>query len=205
MDKQLYYKDVPLPRITYDGEIQVILGCMYSGKTSELQRRGRRMSIAQKTVLYIKLDKDMRYKRDRVVTHDGVMEDAMVCGFLTETVEEALKHDVICIDEGQFFPNLLEYCDLMANVGKKVIIAMLDATFNRSAFPEGNTLEIISIARNVDKLTAVCQKCGVDGASTSALERKEDAVRADSSGKLIGGNDVYAALCRRCYFTNLSK
>ena len=204
-NEKLYYHDICMPRCTYDGEIQVILGCMYSGKTSELQRRGRRMAIAQKSVLYIKLDKDMRYEREKVVTHDGIMEDALVCGVLKDSVEEALKHDVICIDEGQFFPNLLEYCDLMANIGKRVIVAMLHATYNRSAFPSGNTLEIVAIARNVDQLTSVCQNCGVDGASISSLISKADVMKVDSNGKFIGGNDVYSALCRRCHFANLSK
>jgi len=199
---KLLYHGVPLPPLTYRGEVQVILGNMYAGKTSALQRRGRRMAIAKKRVLFIKLGEDDRYAADQVVTHDGAAVDAISCTALHETVEAAFRHDVLCIDEGQFFPNLVEYCDLMANVGKVVIVAMLAATFERRPFPSGNPLSVVAIARTVAKLTAVCQRCGFDGAENSSLLRRGDAQRASGDGKLIGGSGTYAATCRQCYFEN---
>jgi thymidine kinase len=201
----MFFHSKKVPPLGYNGKVHVVIGGMYSGKTTELQRIGRRMAIAKKTVLYIKLDKDNRYSKTKVVTHDGIMEDAISCASLSETVSLAFHHDIICIDEGQFFPTLVEYCDLMANVGKTVVVAMLSGTCNRRLFPEGNTMGLIAIAQTVTKLTSVCGECGFDGASYSALIRPSGKDEIKEDGVLIGGLDTYEAMCRRCFMKNSMK
>jgi len=198
-DGVLHYHNHPVPKLSYDGRVEVVMGPMFAGKSSSMMRRGRRLALAQKRVLYVKLNKDARYHRDKVVSHDKLAQDAVSCAELSETVRAAFEHDVVCIDEGQFFSHLAEYCDLMANAGKIVIVAMLSATFDRDLFQDGAPMNVMAIASSVEMLTAVCMFCGSDNAENSALIRREDAARAEPGCTLIGGPDMYKAACRRCY------
>lgn len=203
-DNNLSYHGVVLPEITYSGSIRTIIGPMFSGKTSETQRHARRAMYAKKRVLFIKLDRDKRYSDDKVVTHDGLKQDALSCSRLKDAVRQSLDHDMICIDEGQFFPELVEFCDLMANVGKEVCVSMLKATYERTFFPKGDHMRLICISSEVEHLKAVCLGCGSD-ADNSALIKHSDRSLTKSNGELIGGSDTYRALCRKCYMLNLAK
>ena len=68
-----------------------------------------------------------------------------------------LPQDVIGIDEGSFFPDIVEFCEEQANSGKVVIVASLDGTFQRKEF--GSILQLVPLAEEVSKLTAVCTLC----------------------------------------------
>ncbi|KAG6936840.1 thymidine kinase 1, soluble [Chelydra serpentina] len=113
------------------GQIQVIFGPMFSGKSTELMRRVRRFQIAQYKCLVIKYAKDTRYCTDGVSTHDRNTMEALSACYLGDVHQEALGSAVIGIDEGQFFPDIVEFCETMANAGKTVIVAALDGTFQR--------------------------------------------------------------------------
>jgi len=108
----------------------------------------------------------------------------------------ALKHDVIGIDEGQFFPDVVSFCEQMANMGKVVIVAALDGTFQRKPF--GSILELIPMAEDVTKLTAVCVMCQGSAAFTKRLGEEQEI-------ELIGGEDKYIAVCRSCYHIPIKK
>lgn len=82
------------------------------------------------------------------------MLEAVSCVSLSEVEEKALEFDIVGIDEGQFFEEIVEFSETMANLGKTVIIAALDGTFERKPF--GRILELIPLAENVTKLDAVC-------------------------------------------------
>jgi len=99
--------------------------------------------------------------------------------------------DVIGIDEGQFFPDLVEVCEKLAAAGKTVLVASLDGTFQRKPF--GRTLELIPMAESVTKLQAVCMICFRDAAFSRRLG-DETAI------EVIGGADKYVAVCRECFF-----
>lgn len=174
------------------GEIQVIYGPMFSGKSTELLRRIRRYRIRNDSCILLKT-KDHRYVNDdsKVVTHDQYnFLDALSCDRLMETVEEVKHYDVIGIDEGQFFTDIIQFCEFMANVGKVVIVACLDSDFRRQPF--GKICELIAKAEKIMKLTSICHYCK-DDASFSARITTETAI------KVIGGRDKYRPVCRSCY------
>ena len=85
---------------------------------------------------------------------------------------ESDDYDVIGIDEGQFFPDLVEFCENMANSGKAVIVAALDGTFQRKGF--GPILELIPLAEHVVKLNAVCMVCFGEGSYTKRISADKE-------------------------------
>lgn len=185
------FKSITTPK----GEIQVIFGPMFSGKSTELLRRIRRYKIRNDSCLMLKT-KDTRYINDddKVVTHDEYnFLDAHSCDFLFEKLDLAMNYDVIGIDEGQFFTDIIGFSETLANHGKTVIIACLDSDYRREPF--GNICQIIAKAEKITKLTSICHYCKED-ASFSARITKETSI------KLIGGKDKYRPVCRACY-TNL--
>ncbi|XP_022611174.1 thymidine kinase, cytosolic [Seriola dumerili] len=172
------------------GQIQVIFGPMFSGKSTELMRRVRRFQIAQYNCLVIKYAKDTRYSDVGMATHDENTMDAVPAACLGDVRFQALKACVIGIDEGQFFPDTVEFCEEMANLGKTVIVAALDGTFQRKPF--GKILNLVPLAESVVKLHAVCMQCYKEAAYTKRLG-------AEKELEVIGGADKYQAVCRRCY------
>lgn len=163
---------------------------MFSGKSTELLRRIRRYTIAKRNCIVLKYHNDTRYEVEKVSTHDKIVWNAVPCAVLEKVKDIAMKYDVIGIDEGQFFPDVVSFCEFMANAGKVVIVAALDGTFQRKPF--GSILELIPMAEDVTKLTAVCVMCQ---GSASFSKRIGD----EKEIELIGGEDKYIAVCRSCY------
>jgi thymidine kinase len=174
------------------GEIQLIIGPMFCGKTTELFRRVQRHSLALRRCTLIKSAKDQRYSDAShvAVTHDRQCMQAVPVMRLDEAEHLADTTDVFGIDEGQFFPDIVPFCERMANRGKLVIVAALDGTYQRQPF--GSIIELIPRAETVTKLAAVCRSCGADAAFSHRLTN-EKAV------ELVAGADKYAALCRACW------
>ncbi|KAK1163759.1 thymidine kinase, cytosolic [Acipenser oxyrinchus oxyrinchus] len=172
------------------GQFQVIFGPMFSGKSTELMRRVRRFQVAQYRCLVVKYAKDRRYSHNGVATHDRNTMEAVPASQLKEVYKQALVCCVIGIDEGQFFPDTVEFCEEMANRGKTIIVAALDGTFQRKAF--GNILNLVPLAESVVKLNAVCMECFREAAYTKRLG-------AEKEVEVIGGTDKYHAVCRACY------
>ncbi|KAM9537524.1 thymidine kinase, cytosolic [Guaruba guarouba] len=173
------------------GQIQVIFGPMFSGKSTELMRRVRRFQLAQYRCLLVKYAKDTRYGSSGVSTHDKNTMEAVPACFLKDVYQDALNSTVIGIDEGQFFPDIVEFCEMMANTGKTVIVAALDGTFQRKAF--GSILNLVPLAESVVKLNAVCMECYREASYTKRLG-------AEREVEVIGGADKYHSVCRACYF-----
>uniref|UniRef100_A0A9L0JV09 Thymidine kinase n=1 Tax=Equus asinus TaxID=9793 RepID=A0A9L0JV09_EQUAS len=120
----------------------------------------------------------------------NTMEALPACQ-LRDAAQEALGVAVIGIDEGQFFPDIVEFSEAMANAGKTVIVAALDGTFQRKAF--GAILNLVPLAESVVKLTAVCMECFREAAYTKRLGTEKEV-------EVIGGADKYHSVCRLCYF-----
>ncbi|KAG8446436.1 hypothetical protein GDO86_014043 [Hymenochirus boettgeri] len=176
------------------GQIQVSeFGPMFSGKSTELMRRVQRFQIAQYKCLVIKYAKDTRYSKEKLATHDQRTMAAVSACRLYDAATEALTCSVIGIDEGQFFPDTVEFCEEMANHGKTVIVAALDGTFQRKAF--GNILNLVPLAESVVKLNSVCMECFREAAYTKRLGSEKEV-------EVIGGAEKYHSVCRMCYFRN---
>ncbi|KAF8414220.1 hypothetical protein HHK36_002220 [Tetracentron sinense] len=178
------------------GEIHVIVGPMFAGKTTALLRRINSESINGRNVAIIKSNKDTRYGLDSIVTHDG---EKLPCWSLPDLssfrqkfgADAYEKLDVIGIDEAQFFEDLYDFCSKAADHdGKTVIVAGLDGDYLRRSF--GSVLDIIPLADSVTKLTARCELCGKRAFFT--LRKTEE-----TQTELIGGGDVYMPVCRQHY------
>lgn len=171
------------------GHIQLIIGPMFSGKSTELIRRVRCYQIAQYKCVTIKYSNDNRYGTG-LWTHDKNNFAALEVTKLCDVLEAITDFSVIGIDEGQFFPDIVEFCERMANEGKIVIVAALDGTFQRRPF--NNILNLIPLSEMVVKLTAVCMKCFKEASFSKRLG-------AETEIEIIGGNDMYQSVCRKCY------
>lgn len=174
------------------GQIQIILGPMFSGKSTELMRRIQRYKYANHECLLIKYAKDSRYSDDYMSTHDKHMLPAVKTEVLSK-VHIPNSCTVIGIDEGQFFPDIVDFCETMANDGLRVIVAALDGTFQRKGF--GSFLSLIPLAESVVKLNAVCMMCYGEAAFTKRIG-------CETQVEIIGGSDKYMAVCRKCYQQN---
>lgn len=177
------------------GSLEVIFGPMFSGKSTELQRRLRRHTMASRRVLVVKYAGDNRYDdavgtTTAAVTHDLATMPALPTKDLRNIDNVAHNYDVIGIDEGQFFDDVAAFCEKWARAGKTVIVAALDATFQRKPF--NSVLQLVPLAENVTKLTAVCTDCAADAAFTARTTK-------ETSVELIGGASQYKAVCRACY------
>ncbi|GMJ14128.1 thymidine kinase 1b [Hibiscus trionum] len=178
------------------GEIHVIVGPMFAGKTTTLLRRIQAESNNGRTAAVIKSSKDTRYGLDSIVTHDGMKLPcwplANLSSFRQKIGTDAYDQlDVIGIDEAQFFEDLYDFCcEAADHDGKTVIVAGLDGDYLRRSF--GSVLDIIPLANSVMKLTARCELCGKRALFTL---RKTD----ETQTELIGGADVYMPVCRQHY------
>ncbi|MFV0479228.1 MAG: thymidine kinase [Anaerorhabdus sp.] len=180
------------------GWLEVISGCMFAGKTEELIRRVKVLEFAKKKVMVFKPALDNRYSDARVVSHAGSSLD----GIVVETAVEILEYvtedvDTIAIDEVQFFDDAIaEVCDILAQSGKRVMVAGLDMDFKATPFGVMSTL--ITEAEFVTKLTAVCSCCGAPGTRTQRLVNGKPASWNDPI-ILVGASESYEARCRHCH------
>ena len=100
------------------------------------------------------------------------------------------QFSVIGIDEGQFFPDTVSFTERMANLGKTVIVAALDGSYQRTGF--GDILNLIPLSESVIKLTAVCMNCFDEASFTKRIGLEKEL-------EVIGGAEKYMAVCRKCY------
>jgi thymidine kinase len=176
----------------HPGSIVLIVGPMFAGKTTELMRRVKRELFAQRRCCIVKYAKDVRYSELNVATHDNQQLTATASfSTLSEFGEGWRDYDVIAIDEGQFFPDVVSFAQTAADAGAKVIISALDGDFQRKPF--GKVTELIPLCDNIIKVTAVCMKCQCREAPFTKR------IVANQQQELIGGAEMYAAVCRRCY------
>jgi len=173
------------------GKIELIVGPMFAGKTTEMLRRVARAELAHRRCVVMKYCKDNRYSQENVSTHDLEMRKAIPCNTLLPYLDECMTYDVIGIDEGQFFPDVVEFSESLANIGKVVIVAGLDGTFQRKPF--GRVLELISRCEVLTKLTAVCTITGSEAPYSARIVESKDI-------ELIGGSETYRAASRSAFF-----
>jgi Thymidine kinase. len=180
------------------GYIEVVTGPMFSGKSEELIRRIKRAKIAKQKVQVFKPAIDDRYSIDKVVSHNGDNMHAISIVKASEILTYAEEDtDVFAIDEVQFFDSeIVDIVKEIADSGKRVICAGLDMDFRGEPF--GPTPELMAIAEFVDKLTAICMKCGNPATRTQRLINGRPA-NYDDPIIMVGAKESYEARCRKCH------
>lgn len=197
----------------HPGRIEVITGPMFSGKSEELIRRLKRAQIARRRVACFKPDVDLRYHRTAIASHSAQTLEAVTVSNV-EALKAALyagdrdqdgeqnrdqlaRVEVIGIDEAQFFDDsLVGLANELVHHGKRVILAGLDTTF--SGEPFGPIPNLMAVADEVLKLSAVCMVCGAPAIHTQRLSSSQQLV-------MVGAAGVYEARCRACFRPDLDE
>ena len=173
------------------GSIEVICGSMFSGKTEELIRRMKRAQFAKQTVEIFKPCIDVRYSEDKVVSHDSHSIHSTPIESPAQMLELSNDVEVVGIDEAQFFDDsLIEVVQTLANRGIRVIIAGLDTDFLGKPF--GPMPALMAVAEDIQKVHAICVKCGSPANHSHRLSASDELV-------VLGETDIYEPLCRHCY------
>lgn len=177
------------------GSIEVVCGCMFSGKTEELIRRLRRAAIAKQKVEIFKPAIDTRYDNEKVVSHNKTTIRSTPVQFASDILLLSGESDVVGIDEAQFFDNqIIDVCRTLANSGKRVIVAGLD--MDAQGNPFGPMPNLLAIAEFVTKLHAICT---VSGSLASFSYKLSDSEKTVELGEL----DIYEARNRKYFYQGL--
>jgi thymidine kinase len=180
------------PRNPRGGWIEAVTGSMFSGKSEELIRRLRRAIIARQRVQVFKPALDDRYATAQVVSHSRWRLEAEKVAQANEILARLdPRTEVVGIDEAQFFDaDLVAVCGHLANLGKRVIVAGLDMDFRGQPF--GPMPELLAVAEEVEKMHAICARCGAEASYTQRLSAAKEQV-------VVGASDIYEARCRGCF------
>jgi len=172
------------------GSLHVVLGPMFSGKTTRLIHIYHARKYIGKKIAVINYSEDKRYHTKMLSTHDQVMipciQISQLAGF------DCSPYDSILINEGQFFGDLYTHVlDYVEKYDKEVYIFGLDGDYLRNKF--GSVLDLIPYSDSVEKLTALCSTCR-DGTLAHFSHRLTGELE-----QLVIGADNYNSLCRKCY------
>jgi thymidine kinase len=174
-----------------NGWIEVICGCMFSGKTEELIRRLNRALIAKQKVEIFKPAIDKRYDEQKIVSHSEREIRSTPVNFAGDILLLAGDCDVVGIDEAQFFDDaIVEICNKLANSGKRVIVAGLDMDYEGKPF--GPMPNLLAVAEFVTKVHAICAQTGELASFSFRLSENKSQV-------LLGEKDKYEARSRRSF------
>jgi thymidine kinase len=179
------------------GWIEVIVGPMFSGKSEELIRRLRRAEIARQRVQIFKPLIDKRYAANGIVSHSGLDIPADNVSNAGEVMDRvAARTEVVGIDEAQFLgEELVDVCTKLADMGKRVIVAGLDTDYLGRPFEPMPRL--LAVAEEINKLLAICVRCGNPAVHTQRLVASEELI-------VVGAGGMYEARCRRCFEPHLA-
>lgn len=176
------------------GYLKIILGCMFSGKTSKLITIYKRHLIADIPTCIINYIEDVRYDTTQLSTHDGIKVQCMRAKNLEDilTDEVIKKYDVIIINEGQFFSDLYNVVKKLVNeCDKTVYVGGLDCDYKMEKF--GDLLNLIPLCNEVEKLNAIC---GICKGRASFTKRISSTIKEQV---IIGGAETYIPVCRNCH------
>jgi thymidine kinase len=189
-----------MTRPSNSGRIEVICGCMFSGKTEELIRRLNHVQIARQQLVAFTPRRDTRYKIGNLVSHNGLS----VAAHPIESVAEIYDHlspgvNVVALDELHFLDDdpdsLCATVQELADRGLRVIVAGLDQDYRAAPFPA--MARLMAVAEQVDKLFAICVRCGAYATRSQRLIDGRPAP-AEAPTIVVGGLDLYEARCRAC-------
>jgi thymidine kinase len=167
--------------------LNLIIGPMFSGKTTELLRIAKRLKSINLKVLLLNYFEDTRYSSTEISTHDKF---SLPCTHVKDLNDINYDdYDIICINEAQFFENLLIFCKNALLKNKTVYACGLDGDYKQNRF--GEILDLIPLCDSITKLYAFCSMCK-DGTHANFTKRIVD----NDEQKLIGTNE-YIPVCRR--------
>ncbi len=177
------------------GWIEVICGCMFSGKTEELIRRLNRALIAKQNVEIFKPVTDTRYHQENIVSHNENAIRSTPVNFSNDILLLAGDCDVVGIDEAQFFDDaIVEVCNTLANSGKRVIVAGLDMDFEGKPF--GPMPNLLAVAEFVTKVHAICAQTGELASYSYRLTQNSEQV-------MLGEKAEYEARSRKSFLEGM--
>jgi thymidine kinase len=193
--------------------LEVIVGPMFSGKTERLIAKIKRAEYAGKQILILKPASDTRTSSEiaaRSVSDNTSTITTRIAARGIQSEEElvaalAEPFEILAIDEAQFFPLDEPYQDSLGWFGRNIRQLLLD---RKSDFltvhiagldkdyldqPFGVMPGLLSLADSIEKLSAVCMKCGSDEA------RMSQRIATTNTQVSIGDIDEYQARCRACF------
>ena len=184
---------------TSQSSLNLIIGPMFSGKTTELLRIAKRLKSINLKVLLINYAEDTRYSTTEMTTHD---KESMPCIFVNklkevfinekyENYEEFIfeRYDVFCINEAQFFSDLVEFCKELLKNNKTIYVCGLDGDYKQEKF--GELIDLVPMCDTITKLHAFCSICK-NGNKAHFTKRIIDS----KEQKLIGTKE-YIPVCRK--------
>ena len=173
--------------------VTLIIGPMYSSKTTTILSYEKKFKISKKKYVLINHSFDKRYcNKGKIVSHDKVSCESEVisCENLSDIEEGILEeNDCFIIDEIQFFNDSLEFCDKWSRKNKIIICAGLSGTYEMKEFK--SVSKLIPFVDNIIHLKSICSVCGNDAAFSKRLSDEKD--------EIVIGTDIYQPRCRRCF------
>lgn len=194
-----------------NGRIEIVTGCMFSGKTQELIHRSQRAEISGENVLGFKPEIDDRYNKDKISSHTGVKIDAVTINSKDNVRQQIMDYiskyenqnediDVIMIDEVNLFDNeIIKTVDELAKNSYRLILSGLDQNFRGEPFDP--VPDIMAIADHIEKRKAVCEECGEPATKTQKLINGKPASYDDPTID-VGGDEKYQPRCRECHYVD---
>ena len=196
-------------------KLDLIIGCMFSGKTTELMNRIRKAHLiySPSHVLVINHRNDTRYNDDaRVCSHDKQNVNAISVEHLNSimTTYEFARASMVFVDEGQFFSDLKDFAlAAVEKHGKWVTVCGLDGDYQRNRF--GQLIDLVRYADTVHKTTALCLECkdGTPALFSARIEPMVSSQNGDEAGDgkngreqtVVGAQDKYIPVCRKHYLS----
>jgi thymidine kinase len=193
------------------GYLELFIGPMFSGKTSKLLEIYKQNIFCKIPIIVINHSSDIRYHKTDLSTHDKIMIPCIQTTHLLDiwnydNLEDPIDEDlmnihfqfreakVVLINEGQFFPDLIQCVEELLKENKKIFICGLDGDFERKKF--GNILDLIPLCDKVTKMTSLCGICkdGTPGIFSLRLTNDKE--------QFLIGSDNYIPVCRKCYENN---
>jgi thymidine kinase len=193
-------------RLPHTGSIELVIGPMFSEKTTTMISRVRRATYAGQSALIVKHARDTRYVAGPSVAAHSELRQSSDAGApdrapvrvvealaLAEAAEEVERGDyqVIGVDEGQFYADLVPQCEAWAAAGRRVVVAALDGDFRRAPF--GAVCALVPLCESVQKMAGVCMACRARDSSFSQR------IVAGDDPVMVGAKESYRAVCRACY------
>jgi len=179
------------------GYLELILGPMFSGKSSKLIQIIQKYKILKQSILVLKPNIDNRYSyNSEITTHDKIATDCLLIKELSEILDVS-NYDIIVIEEGQFFTDIYEKVSEWCKT-KKVYVAGLNGDANQNLF--GNLYKLISIVDNIVFLTALCIKCNNGNSAIFSKKNINNNLIVE-----VGGSELYEVVCREHLLSNVVK
>jgi thymidine kinase len=179
-----------------EGYLELILGPMFSGKTSTLKKIYDQCTYCNIPVMVINYEADNRYcDASFMSTHDKIMipciKGTSILEIMTKNKEKVDESEVILINEGQFFADITHVISLVENLHKRVYICGLDGDFKKNKI--GSLLDLIPYCDNVSKLKSLCSECRNGKAGLFSYRITNE------TNQVVIGVENYKPVCRACF------